>query len=189
MVAASGQCKETGKLIGFDPDFLDEMMRTGRFRWILTEADGSARKPIKAPAVHEPVIPRETRYLIGLIGLSALDKPLCETIVHRMDCFSRITGLVEGQKINLSAIEALIQHPFGLFKDCPAHTQTIAFLNQADTIDTTELGKTLSKNLYRQSAKHPDLLVIGQAEKTPAILKIYPRAQSTPGYKKVPHGK
>ena len=119
LVAASTRCSDTGKLTGFEPGFIDEIWRSGRFRWILTEADGSAQKPVKAPDAHEPVVPRDARYLFGLVGLSALGKPLGDTYVHRPGCLQRITGLAAGDMIDATAIAALIQHPNGLFKDQP----------------------------------------------------------------------
>ena len=177
MVAASGQCTESGKLIGFDPDFLDEVMESGRFRWILTEADGSARKPIKAPAAHEPVVPQQTRYLFGLIGLSALGKPVGDEHVHRVRHFTRVTGLYPGDPITPTAVTALIQHPDGLFKNRPARAESIAFLNQADAVEHVEVGQTVSEGLSRQPGTAPDILVVGQALKSPGVTWIHRKSR------------
>lgn len=179
VVAASRQCSDTGKLVGFGPGFIDDAWKSGRFRWILVEADGSARKPIKAPAAHEPVIPKETRYLFGLIGLSALGKPLSDAHVHRLEHFKRITGLGEGERIDVSALAALIQHPNGLFKDCPPHAKTFAFLNQADSLSNIDLGKSISKHISRSKAFVPDLLAIGQVRELVPVLHVCSKCCST----------
>ena len=58
-VAASRVLPEN-KLIGLQPEVIDTLAQTKLFRWIIAEADGAARKPLKAPADHEPVIPGST---------------------------------------------------------------------------------------------------------------------------------
>ena len=171
IIAASHHCTETDKLIGFSPEFVDVLWKSGHFRWILVEADGSARRPIKAPADHEPVIPLETRYLLGLIGLKALGKPLNEENVHRVDCFEKITGLPVGKKIDIDTIATLIRHHNGLFKNCPAHAQTIAFLNQADLLEDLDIGKLLTEKLHQNLSDMPSRIVFGQAARSPIILK------------------
>jgi probable selenium-dependent hydroxylase accessory protein YqeC len=175
IVAASHHCTKTNKLIGFCPDFLDELWRSGRFRWILAEADGSARKPIKAPAPHEPVVPRETSQMLGLIGLSVLGKPLSEEHIHRVDRFKNISRLSDGERIGISAITALIGHPDGLFKSCPDTARSIAFLNQADVLPSLEAGISTAEQIFHKVSVVPDLTVLGQAGKSPAILTIYPK--------------
>ena len=50
---------------------------------IAVEGDGSRRRPVKAPAPHEPVIPDCTTHLVPVVGLDALGLPLSEPYVHR----------------------------------------------------------------------------------------------------------
>ncbi len=175
IVAASDHCSKSNKLIGFSPDFLDELWRSGCFRWILVEADGSARKPIKAPGPHEPVVPRETSQMVGLIGLSVLGKPLSEDQIHRVNRFKNITNLSDGEKIDISAIAALIDHPDGLFKSCPDKARAIAFLNQADILPSLEDGIFTAEQILHRVSVMPDLTVLGQAGKSPAILAVSPK--------------
>jgi len=46
--------------------------------YILVEADGAKRLPLKAPAEHEPVIPPDTRLVIAVAGLDGAGKPIKE---------------------------------------------------------------------------------------------------------------
>ena len=48
----------------------------------LVEADGARRLPLKAPAEHEPVIPREARLVVAVLGLDGIGKPIAEA-AHR----------------------------------------------------------------------------------------------------------
>ena len=50
---------------------------------IAVEGDGSRRRPVKAPAPHEPLIPDCTTHLVPLAGLDGLGLPLDEPFIHR----------------------------------------------------------------------------------------------------------
>ncbi|MDH3944999.1 MAG: selenium cofactor biosynthesis protein YqeC, partial [Anaerolineae bacterium] len=50
---------------------------------MLIEADGARQKSLKAPDMHEPVIPDLAGVVAVLAGLSALGQPLTDKIVHR----------------------------------------------------------------------------------------------------------
>ena len=59
--------------------------------YVLVEADGSKRLPLKAHAPHEPVIPANARQTICVVGASGFGKPICSA-VHRPECFCARTG-------------------------------------------------------------------------------------------------
>lgn len=61
--------------------------------YVLVEADGSKRLPLKAHAPHEPVIPPETVRTVCVVGLSGLGRRISE-VVHRPELFSERDGLV-----------------------------------------------------------------------------------------------
>ena len=60
-------------------------------RWILVEADGSKRLPVKAHAPYEPVIPPECDEVICVAGASGFGRKIGE-VVHRPEIFCRICG-------------------------------------------------------------------------------------------------
>lgn len=59
--------------------------------WVLVEADGSKRLPLKAHAPHEPVIPTESRYTILVLGASVFGASIAQA-VHRPELFCALTG-------------------------------------------------------------------------------------------------
>ena len=59
--------------------------------YILVEADGSKRLPLKAHNPHEPVIPPNCQKIITVVGASGLNRPIAET-VHRPESFMALTG-------------------------------------------------------------------------------------------------
>lgn len=79
---------ETGKLSA-PAEPLDEL--TQRFDYVLAEADGSKRLPLKAHAAWEPVIPSGTANTVWVVGASGLGKPVAE-VVHRPEIFCERCG-------------------------------------------------------------------------------------------------
>ena len=133
VIAYSDVSADGHKLIGFAPELVDELAQAGRFDRILVEADGSARKPLKAPAAHEPVIPSQTQVLVIVAGINGLGLPLNEDNLFRANIWSRLSGLAPGARVSAESLARSIIHPDGLARACPEKAQTILFLNQADT--------------------------------------------------------
>lgn len=59
--------------------------------YVLVEADGSRRLPLKAHAPHEPVIPKEACCVLCVVGARGFDRPIREA-VHRPEQFCTLTG-------------------------------------------------------------------------------------------------
>ncbi len=59
--------------------------------YVIVEADGAARKPVKAHASHEPVIPPETNNVIYVVGMDGVGVPIEEKI-HRPELFAQLAG-------------------------------------------------------------------------------------------------
>ena len=79
---------ETGKLSA-PAEPLSELAQ--RFNYVLAEADGSKRLPLKAHAPWEPVVPAGTANVIWVVGASGLGKPVAE-VVHRPELFCERCG-------------------------------------------------------------------------------------------------
>lgn len=91
---------ETGKLSS-PAEPLDELAQ--RFDYVLAEADGSKRLPLKAHAAWEPVIPAGTANVVWVVGASGLDKPVDE-VVHRPElfrerCDCRLTDIATPERV------------------------------------------------------------------------------------------
>ena len=93
---------------------------------LIIEADGSKRRPLKAPADWEPVIPALSDLVIVVVGLAGLMKPLTEENVFRSQIFGQLTGLAIGQVVDLQAIICYLQHPLGGLKGIPEKAKRIS---------------------------------------------------------------
>ena len=163
------------KLKGFPPEVIDHIWQSGIFHWIIVEADGAAGRPVKAPATHEPVIPKCAKWVVGIVGLEAVGKPLTAKWAFRPRLVSQITGLAEGSVLTESAIVDLLIDENGILKDAPAGATRLAFLNQADSQDRLKSARKIAQTLARQRKSGFSRVLIGQMLYEPTVKEHYPK--------------
>lgn len=162
-ITAAAQEYKSGKLQGFAPEVIRTFRESGQFDWILVEADGAARRPLKAPAGHEPVIPPDTSVLVAVAGLEVIGQPLSEELVFRYELAGPLMELVMGEIITESALARLIAHPHGSFKAAPLHARRFIFLNKADSSERIDRGARVAEHLRQMESPAAEALIIGQA--------------------------
>jgi probable selenium-dependent hydroxylase accessory protein YqeC len=160
------------RLVGLAPGLIDEVAQAGCFERILVEADGSARKPLKAPAAHEPVIPSATDVLIIVAGINGLGPPLSEENLFRAEIWSRLSGLALGSPISAESLARCVAHPDGLARGCPAGARRVLFLNQADTPRRCDEARRIAEFLAGTPAKTVERVVIGYLLPLPDIAEV-----------------
>ena len=125
---------ERGKLL---PPGTPFSVLTSCADFVLTEADGSHGLPAKAHAPHEPVIPPEAGQTICVFGLSALGRPILET-VHRPQLCAQKLGVSESALLTPELAAQLLRLEGGF---------TRVLLNQADTPERAQLGENMAAML------------------------------------------
>lgn len=136
IVCAAGR-SPTGKLVdcGLPYETLADLAD-----FVLVEADGSRRRPLKAHALHEPVIPPCTRQVICVVGLSGLHRPVSE-VVHRPELFCPLVGCTpEDEATPERVARALVQE----------HLADTYFLNQAESGSVLQNAKIIVSHLKPQ---------------------------------------
>ncbi len=159
VVAAKSHDPKSRKLAGYSPETLARVQQGHWFDYILIEADGSKRLPVKAPAGHEPVIPAWTDMVIGCIGLDCLDRPMDYKTVHRPEIFSAITKQNFGDPIGPDHLVSLAGASQGLFKNTSNDMQKIVCFNKADTKEMVEKGRTLAGRVLKECPMVDNCLV------------------------------
>ncbi|GAG44546.1 unnamed protein product, partial [marine sediment metagenome] len=130
---ASEKLVDSGKLQGIDPELVTSLITLSPVNYIIIEADGASRKPLKAPDLFfEPVIPQQTSLVIPVVGIDALGCALSEENVFRSEIASKLTGLSLGKPISAEAIVTLILHPSGITRGSPEQARIIPFINKTD---------------------------------------------------------
>lgn len=174
VAAVSRRDPESGKLIGFAPEAMALFQCCGRFDWILVEADGSARRPLKAHAPHEPVFPSCSTVVVAVAGLEVLGQPLTGEWVFRPEIASELMGMAAGDTIGVAAMTRLIVHPRGLFNGAPQGARRFLFLNKADTPQRRARAAEIASAVKNEAPGVADALLVGQALNGVALHALYP---------------
>lgn len=174
ITAGVARLADTGKLEGFTPETIRIFLESALFDWILVEADGSARRPLKAPAGHEPVIPACTTVLVAVAGLEVIGQPLSENLVFRSELAGQLMGLAAGEPVSEAALVRLFAHPLGAFKGAPPQARRFIFLNQADNSERRESGTRIAAQLLRMAHPPAEALIVGQALERIRVHALHP---------------
>jgi probable selenium-dependent hydroxylase accessory protein YqeC len=132
------------KMRGLADDVLYE--NAHNFDLVLLEADGAARKPLKGWLETEPVIPSWTTHTIGLVDIQTIGKTVSEDLVHRLDCFSLLTGAKAGDLVRLDHLKKVITHKKGLFLHSLG--KQIVYINKVESVEDTQRADLLQNLLH-----------------------------------------
>lgn len=138
---------KNGKVEGISSTAADDLFRMPGVDYVIIEADGAAGRPLKAPAAHEPVIPKSVTRVIALMGLEALGKPLGPDTVFRPALFKALTELEEGDILNPEGLARAFDEKAGLFKNTPASARRMVFLNQLDVLPDDRAAQDMARHL------------------------------------------
>ena len=105
--------------------------------YVLVEADGSAGRPLKAHAPHEPVIPEEANQTVCVVGASGFGRPIVEA-AHRPALYAGLAGVPESVPATAET-EAAVLLAEGL------HSRV--YINQAETEETRAHAAALAARL------------------------------------------
>lgn len=136
-----------------------------RFEYVLLEADGSKRLPLKGWADFEPVILPETTTTIGLLPLAVLGQSITAETVYRLPLFLQQTETQLGEPITLSVLQQVIESSTGLFKN--AKGKKILLLNQVESPQMWEAARTLAGKLTKTTV---DQIVAGSIQQNKGVI-------------------
>jgi probable selenium-dependent hydroxylase accessory protein YqeC len=163
---------ESGKLQGISTDLVVALWDKKLIDYLVVEADGAARRPVKAPREKEPVIASITTMVVAILGLDGVGAPLNEEHVFQPERFSKITGLPSGSPITPEAMANAMTHPEGLLKGTPPTARAVAFLNKADVFQGMEKGRRVAEKILEK--KHPliERVILGQLQSNPPVIDV-----------------
>ena len=149
---------------------------------IAIEGDGSRRRPVKAPAPHEPVIPDCTTHLVPVAGLDGLGLPLDEPYVHRPE---RVRALLQEEdastRLTPRMLGRLLVEPYGRGErgeergeraarsggSRPAGARLVPLLNKAESAPRLAAARLIALQLAQRS--QPALIGAVGAESGTAV--------------------
>ena len=102
----AGLPAEDGKIKALSEDVYEEVCKYADI--VLVEADGSKGKPVKFPAEHEPVIPKNVNEIHIVTGLRAIGKPVKE-VCHRKELVKACLGISDDTILTEEHLQILVQ--------------------------------------------------------------------------------
>ena len=160
---------DQGKLKGLAPADLAYIRQSHLFDFILIEADGAARRSLKACASHEPVVPGFSDIIVSLVGLDVVGRPLEEAWVFRSGLFSQISGLPLMRPVTESAIAAVLLHDMVSLDPAGKEMLRIAFLNKADHATARMAGERIAALIEEKGGGLFHRVIIGELKRDPVI--------------------
>lgn len=136
---------------------------------VVIEADGSAMRPFKAPAAHEPAVPRCATVVVSVCGLDVLGRPLDERAVHRPERVAALAGVPAGTTIDEALVAAVLAHPDGGRKGVPLGARWVVLLNKADSAERRQRADRIGALLARVT----DRVVIARLGAAPPVAELY----------------
>lgn len=168
VVAVAGRELPDGKLQGIAAEDVPALRAISDVAAVLVEADGSARKPFKAPAPHEPVIPAATTLLLAVVGADVLGQPLTGDLVHRPDLAARQGGIELGDALTPEVVARILLGPANL-RGKPAAARLAALIARARRPAEREAVNRLAA-LLRQGGAAP--VVIAELVADPGFVEV-----------------
>jgi len=165
----------SGKLNGVSPELVAKLAELNQVSYIIVEADGAARRSLKAPNPTEPVIPYHTSLVIPMVGIDAVGCRLTEEDVFRPEIVSRLLGLPLGEVISAEAIAFLITHPQGIIKGSPAQARIIPFINKVDLDEGLSKGRDLASKILAMRHPRIEQVILGQAQLPGPVVEVISR--------------
>lgn len=168
IIAGAELAPDNNKLTGLDPQLIPGILNAGA-DLVIVEADGAARKPFKAPAAHEPVIPTSSTVVIPVVGVDCLNRPLLPEFVHRPEIVAELSGISLGDMVTPQVVAKVLTHPLGLRKGLPPNCRWIPLINKVESSRNLELARQTA-HLIGQML--PCKVIIGASAGTTPVVDV-----------------
>lgn len=170
-VALEGGSSE--KLAGISTRLASSIANLSGVSHLIIEGDGAARRPLKAPRSHEPVIPPDTTLVVAVVGIDALGGRLEEDNVFRSQIVADLLRIPLGTIVSADMIAELVTRPEGIPKGAPPGAIVVPFINKVDLKDgLVEAGMVARAILARRHPQIPYVL-LGRAQcPDPVLMKL-----------------
>ena len=151
-------------LRGVPPDFVNAIDRK-LFPILFNEADGAAGYSIKMPRLNEPVLMENAEYLVPVIGIDCLYKPLGPDLVFRWEIFAELFGMRAGERMTPELAAGILMHPQGVCKGWKPGAKIIPFVNKVDDPALDLAAKNLATLILHNGNFPVERVVCGSAIK------------------------
>ncbi|MEO0492907.1 MAG: selenium cofactor biosynthesis protein YqeC [Actinomycetota bacterium] len=126
---------------------------------VAVEADGSRRRPFKAPLDYEPVVPPATSVLVACCGMAAIGAPI-DVGCHRPERVAAIVDASVDEKLTPARLVQVLLSSQGSAKDRPPAARFAVVLNRV----RPEQSGVVAEIRERIAAQAPEVPVVALDE-------------------------
>ena len=119
---------------------------------MLNEADGARSVSLKLPRRGEPVLMRNSGYLIPVIGLDVIGNPVGSEAVFRWTPEEARLPVTAGEPITPLVAAHVLMHPDGVCRGWSPGVQVIPFINKVDAETDDATARELAVAILGSSA-------------------------------------
>lgn len=141
------------KAIGVAPEDCDRWF--GLVDHVVVEADGSRRRPFKAPAEYEPVVPGSTTVLISVVGADAMGRVIADRC-HRPMRVAALADCSPYERLSPDGAARVLLHERGARKELPEGARFVVVVSRVDDVHAG-FAAELVERLW---AAEPELTVL-----------------------------
>lgn len=174
LTVASGPTKKI-KLKGIEPSTVDRLSEVEGVDLIVVKGDGAAQRSFKAPAEHEPVIPRSTDLLVPVVGVDAIGKPLTPENAHRPGVIARMAGVEMGSPITPPVVARILSHEEGGSKGAPPASRIVPLINKVESDDELRTALEVARLTLRFTEGRIDEVVVGHVRMENPVICVVDR--------------
>lgn len=98
---------------------------------VIVEADGARRRPFKAPAHYEPVVPSSATMIVSTIGIDAIDAVI-EERCHRPDLVARLAGCRPTDRLTPELAAHVLTHEDGNRRALPSGARLVVAITKVE---------------------------------------------------------
>ncbi len=135
------------KLSGINPAWPEMLLENRIADYVIVEADGSARKPIKGYAPYEPVFPPRSDLLIPVLGIEAIGLSVNTDNVHRSEAFCKLTGAQPDEPLTVGHFLKSMTFMVELGRVATPGARVIPLINKVDRISGTGLIREIAEGM------------------------------------------
>lgn len=150
--------EEKNKVSGISEDKVSQILSNACFDYILNEADGARRRPLKAYAEHEPVIPQSSHIVLILLGADGFGKELSDEFIHRVNLFSEVSQTNIGDKITSDSIINILTSKNGFLKGIPNDADAYILVNKSRSFPIGYDMEAFQSEIFRRTHRYKAIL-------------------------------
>jgi len=139
-ILVAGQPCGNGKLSAVTAAFFAVLAESADY--LLVEADGAKRLPLKVPDLHEPVLPEHADLVVGVAGIDALGKSIGE-ICHRAQRTADFLGKSLDDFVEEEDFAAIFQSNQGSRKQVQCRFQAV--IHKVDTVSALDRAARIAR--------------------------------------------